>query len=237
MSSIGKSQTGIGNVSFGSHKNWSWMDTGPGSAAYNMALDRALLEVTSSEAMIPVLRFYTWNSACTTYGYFQRQSEITKVSLSRDLVRRPTGGGLVEHCGDWTFSMVIPFNHEWYQLRARESYHRIHQWVHRTFAALGVGLVSHPEPKLGHEISCFVSCEKDDLKDDFGKVAGCAQRRTSQALLIQYCIKPRPQWPERIAWQNDFLAKGEELFGIRWVSYCISPQLISNALKLETEGL
>ena len=54
------------------------------------------------------------------------------------LVRRPTGGGLVPHDADWTYSVTIPTVHEWYVLSAVDSYRRVHEWVGAAFLKQGV---------------------------------------------------------------------------------------------------
>lgn len=74
--------------------NWWWLNSGPGEAAFNMALDEALLE-SVGKLGAPVLRFYGWTQPAATFGYFQHYAEIERTTLLRPLIRRPTGGGQV----------------------------------------------------------------------------------------------------------------------------------------------
>ena len=100
-----------------------------------MALDEALLEATTSLGR-PVLRFYGWTEPAATFGYFQRYDDIARTTHLRPLIRRPTGGGLVAHDADWTYSVVIPPTHPWHALSAVDSYRRMHEWVRAAFAKL-----------------------------------------------------------------------------------------------------
>jgi lipoate-protein ligase A len=74
------------------------------SAAMNMATDEALLEL----ARIPSVRFYRWNSPALSFGYFGRFADVADYAAERDLVRRWTGGGVVFHGDDLTYSIIIP---------------------------------------------------------------------------------------------------------------------------------
>src|SRR5438270_184469 len=108
--------------------SWLFIDSGKGDAAFNMALDEALLE-NSIRLGKPVLRFYGWTELAASFGYFQRYADVEQATLLRPLVRRPTGGGIVPHNADWTYSFVVPPAHAWHSLKAEESYRRIHEWI------------------------------------------------------------------------------------------------------------
>ena len=71
---------------------WLSINSGPGAADFNMALDEALLE-SVARLGAPVLRFYGWSQPAATFGYFQHFAEIERTTLLRPLIRRPTGGG------------------------------------------------------------------------------------------------------------------------------------------------
>src|SRR5271170_3410674 len=146
--------------------NWFLLQSGPCPAAFNMALDEALLEAVSRLGK-PVLRFYGWMEPAATFGYFQKISEVERATLLRPLIRRPTGGGIVPHDADWTYSFVVPPDHEWYSFKAIESYRRIHEWIQSAFAKLKIEteLAKAESGKRKAEISgaCFVGHEKFDL--------------------------------------------------------------------------
>ncbi len=96
---------------------WLLLQQGKNAADYNMAADEALLE-SAPELGRPVLRFYGWKESAATFGYSQKYADMEKLTPLRPLVRRPTGGGLVPHDADWTYSLVVPAGHFWHRLKA-----------------------------------------------------------------------------------------------------------------------
>jgi len=125
---------------------WLLLNSGPGAPAFNMALDEALLEAMSRLGK-PVLRFYGWTEPAATFGYFQKYVDVERATSLRPLIRRPTGGGIVPHDADWTYSLAIPPGHEWHSLRAEGSYHRVHEWIQSAFAKLNVATELAPRCK------------------------------------------------------------------------------------------
>jgi lipoyl(octanoyl) transferase len=181
--------------------SWLLLESGAGPYAFNMALDEALLEAMP-RLNKPVLRFYGWNESGASFGYFQKYAEIERATLLRPLVRRPTAGGLVPHDADWTYSVTFPTHHEWYSVRATESYQRMHQWIQTAFAKLRVPteLASNShKPQPGQ---CFVGHEQFDLLWQGQKIAGAAQRRTRSGLLIEGSVQPPPLPLARDQWQK-----------------------------------
>jgi lipoyl(octanoyl) transferase len=190
---------------------WLVIDSGPCEAAFNMALDEALLE-TAPETAHPVLRFYGWTQPAATFGYFQHIAEIERVTPLRPLIRRPTGGGLVPHDRDWTYSVAIPPQHPWYELRAAESYERMHQWIQRAFAALNVATELAPCCRKEVPGQCFAGYEKSDVLWFGRKIAGAAQRRSKSGLLIQGSVQPPPSVSNRGDWHQAMLNNCGESF-------------------------
>jgi lipoate-protein ligase A len=116
---------------------WFLLHSGVGNAAMNMALDEALLEAMPRLGR-PVLRFYGWTEPAATFGYFQKYADVERATLLRPLIRRPTGGGIVPHHADWTYSLAFPPGHEWHSLKAEESYRRVHEWIQSALAKLNI---------------------------------------------------------------------------------------------------
>src|SRR5439155_23282310 len=120
-------------------ETWYLLQSGAGPSAHNMAWDEALLEA-AEQLNHPVLRFYAWTEPAATFGYSQRFAGVSSWTTLRPLIRRPTGGGLVPHDADWTYSLVFPPGHWWYELRATDSYHRVHEWIRTAFAKLNLDM-------------------------------------------------------------------------------------------------
>src|SRR5438045_9560132 len=98
-------------------------DVSPHSAAMNMAVDEALLEM----AMVPTIRFYRWRSPALSFGYFGKFSDVAIYAAERDLVRRWTGGGIVFHGDDLTYSIVVPASNPVFDESSVAIYEKIHR--------------------------------------------------------------------------------------------------------------
>jgi lipoate-protein ligase A len=191
--------------------SWFLLNSGKCGAAFNMALDEVLLESVSQIGQ-PVLRFYGWTEPAATFGYFQKFSEVERATLLRPLIRRPTGGGIVPHDSDWTYSFVFPPNQEWPLLKAEESYRRIHEWVQGAFAELKIETGLAPQKKSEMSGRCFAGYEKFDLLWRGKKIAGAAQRRNKLGLLIQGSVQPPLISVVRADWEKAMRAVAREKF-------------------------
>jgi lipoyl(octanoyl) transferase len=161
-------------------------DHTPHSAAMNMAIDEALLEYAAN----PVVRFYRWQSPALSFGYFGRFSDVVSYQRERDLVRRWTGGGIVFHGNDLTYSIVIPPSEAVFGEQSTSIYEKIHHALCDVLVEAG-----HPA-LLGTETgvndpgyNCFANPVRADVLINGRKVAGAAQRRTRRGLLQQGSIQ------------------------------------------------
>jgi lipoate-protein ligase A len=194
---------------------WLLLRQGKNAADYNMALDEALLEL-APEIGRPVLRFYGWRESAATFGYSQSYAEMESLTALRPLVRRPTGGGLVPHGTDWTYSLVFPPDHFWYRFKAVESYRRAHEWIRDAFACMNVAASLSPASQKEIPGQCFIGAEKDDLLWHGRKIAGAAQRRTRGGLLIQGSVQPPPIGLERDQWETAMCDMARRNFSVEW---------------------
>src|SRR3954454_7629453 len=108
-------------------------DVSPHSAAMNMAIDEALLEM----AMVSTIRFYGWRSPALSFGYFGSFSNVAIYAAERDLVRRWTGGGIVFHGDDLTYSIVISANDPAFDESSVALYQKIHLALCQLLIAIG----------------------------------------------------------------------------------------------------
>ena len=213
-----------------SAEHWLILDSGAGDYAWNMALDEALLELAPNTNH-PVLRFYGWTQAAASFGYFQKISEIERATHLRPLVRRPTGGGLVPHETDWTYSVIVPTNHAWYELRASESYERMHRWIQAVFTTLGVATDLAPDCRKELRGQCFAGYEKSDVLWLGRKIAGAAQRRTKAALLIQGSVQLQSRNITREQWQDAM----RTLMPASWRELKLSADTVARSIHLAAE--
>jgi lipoate-protein ligase A len=206
--------------------SWYFLDTGKGESAWNMALDEALLR-SVAELKRPILRFYSWTEPAATFGYFQPYAQIAAWTPLRPLIRRPTAGGLVPHDNDWTYSVIVAPAHPWYELRASESYLHLHRWVTASLRAANinaeVGVVAQKEIPG----QCFAGAERYDVLLNGRKIAGAAQRRAREGLLIQGSVQGLPQGADRALWQNQMRANP-----VVWDELLISDEIRARAEEL-----
>jgi lipoyl(octanoyl) transferase len=167
-------------------------DIGPRSAAMNMAIDEALLE----SAAAPSIRFYRWESPALSFGYFGRFADVADKASERDLVRRWTGGGIVFHGEDLTYSIVIPAGDPVFGGSSMSIYENVHRALGKALLEAGqratVAGVDDPGSGInaaGYNGLCFANPVRADVTIDGRKVAGAAQRRTRGGLLQQGSIQ------------------------------------------------
>jgi len=196
-------------------ETWLLLDSGAGAADFNMALDETLLEFAAQLGK-PVLRFYGWIGRAASFGYSQSFAEVSRLTLLRPLVRRPTSGGLVPHAADWTYSLVLPPGHWWYASRALESYQRVHEWIQNAFAKLGLATELSPCCRKELPGQCFVGAERFDVLWRAQKIAGAAQRRNRRGLLIQGSVQPPPVGLVKADWQKAMCDAANRRWNVGW---------------------
>ena len=212
-------------------ETWFLLESPADVPAWNMALDEALMEL-APEIKQPVLRFYSWTEPAATFGYSQRYADIEKATFLRPLIRRPTGGGLVPHDIDWTYSLAFPPAHRWYQLKAEQSYERVHAWLRDAFAKMDVPTMLSPCCQKEVPGQCFRGAEKHDLLWFGRKIAGAAQRRSKTALLIQGSVQPPPIHLSRPKWQEAMCGVAREQWEVVWQPLNIEGDITRRATEL-----
>ena len=151
-----------------------------------MALDEAVLLMSAPKAL--TLRVYSWRGEACTFGFSQKYADA-KAACGPGIepVRRATGGGIVHHDGDTTFSLVFP----WDRSCAPEAiYKNIHRGVHQALKAAGIAAAMATERRPGLAASCFARPECADLVDREGrKILGGALRNRGAKGLYQGSLR------------------------------------------------
>lgn len=149
----------------------------PADAAWNMAVDGALLELAEQ----PTLRIYGWQPHAVSLGYFQKIADFDDLPEGTPIVRRSTGGGAIHHGDELTFSLAL--GAERLPADIQDSYVLLHDAIVRALAAIGVRCHRNTSGKdhaaRPRDRWCFASPVAGDLCTDKGKLLGSAQRRTN----------------------------------------------------------
>lgn len=176
-------------------ETWNFINTGSKDPYYNMAMDEALLNFVSRGEIDPVIRFYTWNPATLSIGYFQwlqKEIDIDKVKEKGfGLVRRQTGGRGVLHDKELTYSVIVPESHPNMPSTVTEAYRVISQGLLEGFKNLGfdtyfaVPKTPEERQKLKQPRSsvCFDAPSWYELVVEGRKIAGSAQTRQKGVIL------------------------------------------------------
>lgn len=176
-------------------ETWNFINTGSQNPYYNMAMDEALLNFVSRGEIDPVIRFYTWDPATLSTGYFQRlQKEIDIEKVKEKgfgLVRRQTGGRGVLHDKELTYSVIVPESHPNMPSTITEAYRVISQGLLEGFKNLGfetyfaVPRSKEEREKLKQPRSsvCFDAPSWYELVVEGRKIAGSAQTRQKGVIL------------------------------------------------------
>ncbi|GIN60567.1 octanoyltransferase LipM [Robertmurraya siralis] len=174
---------------------WGFIDSGDCSPSFNMALDEALLDWHSEGSIPPIIRFYGWNPATLSIGYFQRvEKEINMQAVRKHelgFVRRPTGGRGVLHEHELTYSVIVSEDYPDMPKTVTEAYRVISEGILQGFQQLGMdAYFAVPKTEEDREslknprsAVCFDAPSWYELVVEGRKVAGSAQTRQKGVIL------------------------------------------------------
>jgi lipoate-protein ligase A len=165
-------------------ETWDLLLSPTGGAAWNMALDEALLHTAATRGR-PLLRVYAWEKAAVSFGYFQKFPAA--LAEHHEVIRRPTGGGVVYHVQDTTYTVVVPPEHALYAMKTADAYCALHKAVAAAFQTRPE-LHQAPLRSPHGSYECFQRPVHGDVVAEGRKLAGGAQRRTKAGLLHQGSI-------------------------------------------------
>jgi len=174
---------------------WRYIRSGAMDPAWNMAIDEAIMNAVAEEEAPPTLRFYGWQPATLSIGYFQKaEDEVDLAAVEASgigFVRRPTGGRAVLHDQELTYSMILPESYPDMPKSVTESYRVLSTGLLYGFRRLGlqadmVTLADEADKAkyatMG-SAACFDSPSWYELVVEGRKVAGSAQMRQRGVIL------------------------------------------------------
>ena len=174
-------------------KHWRLLDLRSHNALMNMAIDEALLKaLVEHKSTAPTLRFYTWCPAAVSIGCLQKIPKNFIVTQCRklglDAIRRPTGGRIVLHKGDLTYSLVFAENSPSFPKGILPSYKKISQAIQHGLKLLGISSLLCSQQKINRSPFCFSLTAKYEILVNGKKIMGNAQKREKGAVLQQGSI-------------------------------------------------
>ncbi|MEO4052408.1 biotin/lipoate A/B protein ligase family protein [Solibacillus sp. CAU 1738] len=176
-------------------ESWYFINSGPCTPSFNMALDEALLDWHSNGDIPPIIRFYEWNPATLSIGYFQQaERDINLDEVKRQnlgFVRRPTGGRAVLHDQELTYSIIVTESYSNMPQTVTEAYRVLSEGLLIGFQNLGLdAYFSVPDTKEKQadlkqpkSAVCFDAPSWYELVVEGKKVAGSAQTRQKGVIL------------------------------------------------------
>jgi len=178
----------------------------------NMHIDQALLEYQKRPDALPTMRFFQWARPTYSYGRLQdplwvgavarntkkslrleaageQAGGVMTVELGNDrveVVRRPTGGGVVRHDKDLSFSLSWRRDHPALPKCLKDVYKLIHATVRTALLQRNIETSFYvPMAKPGASGFCFTEPAEDDLMWEGQKILGGALRVTGWGRLYQ----------------------------------------------------
>lgn len=170
---------------------WRMIDTGARDPFSNMAFDEAILRGYQMGISGPTLRLYGWHPHAISIGYAQDPAKLLDTELCRKdsirFVRRITGGGMIMHQDELTYSLVCSKEDLKIPARVISSYKIISSFLVSFYKNLGIDAAFACDKVSGEALGrpadlCFSSKEKYDITVSGRKIGGSAQKRVKDII-------------------------------------------------------
>ncbi|GBG57758.1 octanoyltransferase LipM [Sporomusaceae bacterium FL31] len=173
---------------------WRIINSGIQRAAVNMAVDEAILQAHAHGEVPPTIRFYGWEPAAVSLGYFQRAAAEVNIERCRkqgiDVVRRLTGGRAVLHDAELTYSVVVRADHPLIPTTITASYRYFSGGILAGLKRLGIDACmsipagAYGQTKRSHtSAACFDAPSQYEITVQGRKMVGSAQVRKDGVVL------------------------------------------------------
>jgi lipoyl(octanoyl) transferase len=152
------------------------------NAKMNMAIDESL-SLSFEEKDMPIFRLYSWEPSFTL-GSSQKITdyEYLKKEYNNNYAKRITGGGVLFHGHDLSYSLILPI-HYLHTLNIKKSYEKICSFLLEFYKSIGLDALYVKDDdniKLSKSQFCQVGFEAYDIIINGLKIGGNAQRRTKK---------------------------------------------------------
>ncbi len=168
----------------------TFIDSGIDLPSIQMGHDFRLLE---EGVKSPILRVYQFVPGSVTYGHF---IDPRKWLSDCEMAKRPTGGGLIFHENDFSFTFALPADHPLVKLPALERYQHINRALLRAVRTLlpqeSCHLQDEVKPDGRVEELCMANPTQYDIIYNKKKVGGSAQRKTTRGFIHQCSLFVHP---------------------------------------------
>jgi len=164
-------------------KEWKLIvDKIPLKGSLNMAVDEYLLHSIEKDSLT-YLRFYQWERPTVSVGYSQKIKKVVNLNYclrnSIDIVRRITGGKLVLHHQEITYS-VCSSDNKTFPPTLSESYRFISEALIHGLKKMGIDAYLASEAPASYtkgNLPCFSYPARNEIEVDGKKIVGSAQKR------------------------------------------------------------
>jgi len=182
--------------------SWHLIKTPGLSGHENMQFDLKLFNDFEKGLVPSTFRVYSWKPKCISLGYSQKMERLLDAEVVRllgwDVVRRPTGGGVVFHNeAEVTYSLVTAIDDPVLPKGLVSSYKRISEAVALGLKKVGVvAVISNRKLEMRNRAQlCFAYPAEYEIMVGGKKIVGSAQKRGKRTLLQQGSIFVRNMGP------------------------------------------
>lgn len=177
-----------------------------------------------------LLRFFNWEKPGITFGFSQRSAEVLSQIPKEDIdllrTRRPTGGGIVFHKKDLTFSFIF---HNPGEFNPHALYEKLHTAVNEAFSKENINLEILNSKTASYAVSspamdCFSKPVEKDLMISGKKVLGGALRKFSDYMLYQASFQIEDAREKQDFYSQIFIKAFSQSHSVSWQEYTPKPQ-------------
>ncbi len=229
-------------------EEWRFLGGDLAEGDHNMAEDMACLQSCEQGASPPTIKLYGWKKPTLTIGYSQQPSKLINIEKARELgiqiIRRPTGGRVLLHSEELTYSLIAPNDYRLFAGDLRSSMCVISKMLTDCLVNLGCSreAIQFALPSKSRSYNgpaCFSLANHYELTCLGKKIIGSAQRRMKRAFLQHGSLIlkfDRPLLNSLLFFENSQLAQANLIklteSSISIDEYFGKPILFQQALKV-----